>query len=104
MEIYWTPPEEIDEADFCVLEYKDSPLLGTPRTPLSIMVPFAKTRDSLVISDLQTVTRFGLRLYCFYGNTRGPPTDWVYAATRTGIEMKPILIKLSKYRHCNLEL
>ena len=84
--IHWTPPRDINDADFCVIECKDSPLWTAPRESLLITIPFAKNKEKLIISGLRTDTRFRLRLYCFYGNIRGPPSDWFYASTRTGIK------------------
>lgn len=76
IEIHWTRPRDIANADFCAIEYKDN--------QISIIIPVGKDENSHLISGLQTETRYKFRLYCFYGNTRGPPTEWFFATTRTG--------------------
>ena len=44
-----------------------------------------------VITGLNRSTLYNVRLYCLYGSTAGPSTEWFGAATRTGNIM--LLIK-----------
>ena len=51
---------------------------------LSIRIPVSNTRRTLNVTGLDRRTEYKFRLFCLYGTTRGMPTDWIHAVTRTG--------------------
>ena len=78
IEIHWTPPSNKEDLTFCGVEYK-------PEYPLSpIRIPVSRDESQYTIGGLLEQTDYLVRLFCFYGNARGPATDWIRVATKSG--------------------
>ena len=82
--MHWDPPSDNEGVSFCSIEYKDKPKIASEGHVPSIIIPVANNQHQYVISGLNRETDYLIKLYCFYGNSRGPSTGWIRAATRTG--------------------
>ena len=50
---------------------------------VSLTVPIKIRHTSYELVGLQRNRLYKVRLFCFYGNTKGPSTSWIYASTRS---------------------